>query len=310
MLTVLFATRNRARLLESVLEAYTEIESPPGGWKLVVVDNASTDQTGAVLRKHEHLLPLTAMHEARLGKNHALNAGLSAVLGDLVVLTDDDTFPRRDWLVRFRDAADAHPDFAVFGGLILPRWQTPPPSWVLAWVPLAPTFALTRAEVREGPTESHNIYGPNMLVRTRVFESGYRFNPAIGPQGADYAMGSETELVRRLLREGHAAWHVHDAVVEHFISTDQLSEGWILRRAVRFGRGQYLLNQAGQEIAPVTWWGIPRYMFRALGEHAIAVIRSWILRDLEGLFHARWQFNFARGQVIEARLLARGPRQQ
>jgi cellulose synthase/poly-beta-1,6-N-acetylglucosamine synthase-like glycosyltransferase len=58
------------------------------------------------------------------GKNAAVNAGLRFVSGDLVVFTDDDVLPRHDWLVRLREAADNEPSFGMFGGVIVPRWQT------------------------------------------------------------------------------------------------------------------------------------------------------------------------------------------
>ena len=48
MLTVLIATRNGAATLPRVLASYTQLEPPTGGWKLVVVDNGSTDGTAAL----------------------------------------------------------------------------------------------------------------------------------------------------------------------------------------------------------------------------------------------------------------------
>ena len=37
--------------------------------------------------------------------------------------------------------------------------------------------------------------------------------------------------------------------------------------------------------------------------HAIAIVRGLVGFDAAGLFRARWQFNYARGQVMEARVL-------
>jgi hypothetical protein len=50
MLTVVMATRNRAGVLHRVLDSFAALEIPRGGWKLVIVDNASTDATPEVLR--------------------------------------------------------------------------------------------------------------------------------------------------------------------------------------------------------------------------------------------------------------------
>src|SRR5579864_25980 len=130
MLTVLIATHNGAQTLPTVLDAYCQLEAPCGGWKLLIVNNASTDRTQEFLDLYRSRLPLMAIYESAVGKSRALNTGLANVEGDLVVMSDDDAVPRSDWLVQHRNAADARPAFAVFGGVILPRWEVPPGSWI------------------------------------------------------------------------------------------------------------------------------------------------------------------------------------
>jgi glycosyltransferase involved in cell wall biosynthesis len=100
VLTVFLATRNRADVLARALKAFAALESPPSGWKLVVVDNGSSDRTPAVLDEYRHRLPLVPVHEPTLGKNAALNTGLAQLHGDLAVFTDVDVLPRPDWLVQ------------------------------------------------------------------------------------------------------------------------------------------------------------------------------------------------------------------
>src|ERR1035438_1152686 len=178
MLTVLLATRNRAQLLRDVLEAYCHLEAPPAGWKLVVADNGSTDQTPQVIDSFRSRLPLHSVVEPKLGKNHALNAGLALIEGDLVVFTDDDAFPRTDWLIKLRKAADTHLAYSLFGGAIVARWEVPPPPWIV-WVKLPAVFTLTIPSQADGPVGPNIVYGPNMAIRARVFESGVRFDPSI-----------------------------------------------------------------------------------------------------------------------------------
>jgi glycosyltransferase involved in cell wall biosynthesis len=43
MVTVLLATYNGAETLPKALNAYCQLQAPTAGWKLVVVDNGSTD---------------------------------------------------------------------------------------------------------------------------------------------------------------------------------------------------------------------------------------------------------------------------
>jgi glycosyltransferase involved in cell wall biosynthesis len=300
MLTVLLATRNGGRILPAVLECFTRLQTPSTGWKLVVIDNGSTDLTSDIIASFQRRLPLTYRFEPRLGKNAALNRGLADLEGDLAIFTDDDVFPQADWLVRLRAAADSHPQYSMFGGVILPRWESGPPYW-LNWAPAGPVFTLTDPLLTEGPTDPGNLYGPNMAIRGEVFKSGTRFDTSIGPRGANYAMGSESELVERLGRQGHKAWHVHDALVEHFIRDYQTSKSWVLRRAVRFGRGQLRLLQAAEPAAVPSWLGVPARVFPRMLKRGIRMARAWLSSNEQEMFSAQWEFNYLLGHVLEAR---------
>jgi glycosyltransferase involved in cell wall biosynthesis len=301
MLTVLIATRNGGRTLPGVLEAYGRAQIPAGGFKLVVVDNGSTDDTSALALRFRDSLPLTWIVEPEPGKNAALNRGLSAIDGDLVVVSDDDAFPHPDLLVRLRAAADAHAEISIFGGAVVARWEVPPPDW-LRWVPAGPTFTLTPTNLGEGPAGPNNVFGPNMAVRAKVFEEGYRFDPGIGPRAGQYAMGSETEFVRRLMRQGHGAWHVPGAVVEHFVRETQMTRAWVCARAVRYGRGRFRLARADAEPLP-SWPGVPRYVIRGMCAQALRMARARVGMDEEQFFLAQWEMHYLWGQAVEARLL-------
>ena len=303
MLTVIFATRNGVRTLPTVLDAYLRLQVPEGGWKLIVVDNGSTDRSREIITSFHDRLPLTYLYEEKLGKNVALNAALAHVEGDVVVLTDDDAIPKPDWLVSMRSAADAQPMYAIFGGAVLPRWEITPPDWVVKWVPREPAFALTPPSLQKGPLEANLVTGPNMAVRTEVFDKGFRFDSTIGPQGANYAMGSETEFVRRLVRHGYAAWHVRNAQVEHMIRDFQMTSSWILRRAIRLGRGLYrmeLMELMERQTYIPTWFGVPRYFFREVLTQSAVVLKGLLTFRGETVFRARWALNVLRGQIIEA----------
>ncbi len=304
MLTVLLATRNRARILREVLCSYCRLLPPSSGWKLVVVDNGSTDETAQVIASFGTRLPLHTQTEPKLGKNYALNTGLGLVEGDLAVFTDDDAFPFVDWLVQLRKAADNQPAYSMFGGTIVPRWEAPPPPWV-QWVDQPTVYTLTDPSLKEGPVPPYLIFGPNMAVRNSIFQTGIRLDPSIGPRGRSYPMGSETELVVRLGRQGQKAWHVPGAVVEHFVRKEQLNKAWVLQRAIYFGRGQYRLFRADEDSKRMVWMDVPLYLFRAMFKQAVLASVAGVFFWQKGMLRRRWKFNFLRGQATEARILAR-----
>lgn len=299
MLTVLIATRNGSLTLPRVLQAYTGLLEPASGWKLVVIDNRSQDDTRYIVNSFRDRLPLTYMYEGRLGKNAALNTGLVELEGDLAVFADDDAFPRPDWLVQLRTTADEHPSYSMFGGTILPLWQAPPPPW-LSYVPAAAFFALTDPAMKEGPTEAGTLFGPNMAVRAEVFHRGARFDESIGPCGRDYAMGGETEFVQRLARQGHKAWHVQRAVVQHYIRDYQMQKSWLLKRAIRFGRGQFRLSRWEQPCEFPEWPAVAVRLAPRICRRIVRIVAAWLAAREEDLFTAQRELNFNRGILLEA----------
>ena len=309
MLTVLISTYNGAKTLPQLLKALCQLEEPPGGWKLVIVDNGSTDHSQEIIRSYSQQLPLTILYEPRKGKNVALNTGLAIIVGDLVVFTDDDVLPQPDWLVQMRLAADSNPLFSIFGGAVLPKWEVPPEDWIynLEWPYKGVTFALVNPAFTEGPIGSDYVLGGNMAIRADIFKAGYGFDTIIGPDGSkDYPMGSETEFIVRISKAGFKLWHCQRAIVYHIIRSYQIEREWMLDRAIRFGRGKYRIWAKYSLGAPI-WLRIPKYLTR----HAL--IQTQIListlrlsaakrneRDIEKIFKAHWWLNYYTGKAIES----------
>ena len=117
-----------------------------------------------------------------------------SLVGDLVVLTDDDAIPDTKWLSNWRIIADERTDFSLFGGKIYPIWPEDLPDWIPRLVNLGATYAITPNNLFTGPAPAAQLWGPNMAIRADIFASGYRFNENIGPQAGQYIMGSEVEF--------------------------------------------------------------------------------------------------------------------
>ena len=302
MLTVFIATHDGAETLPRVLAAYCRLQPPPGGWKVVLIDNRSNDDSAGIARSFADRLPLVLAYEARRGKNRALNAGLAQLEGDLTVFSDDDTVPESDWLVRLRNAADRHPEYAVFGGNISPIWEVQPDDWILEWVRIGAVFAVTDATREDGPCDPTKVWGPNMAVRAEWFRNGYRFDESLGPNGsAAYSMGGETELTLRLtIAEQIKCWHSKDARVHHIVTARQLTKAWILKRAFHLGRCVY---RESRQQAAAGRPHIPRSAASSCINLATAlagIASAKLSANARGVFEARWQLNLWLGCLFEA----------
>ncbi|MEQ1760117.1 MAG: glycosyltransferase family 2 protein [Vicinamibacterales bacterium] len=304
VLTVLFATRNGAHTLPRALDALTRVQEPAGGWRLVVVDNASTDATPDILARYRPRLPLAIRHESTPGQNAARNTGLDTCVGDLVVFTDDDIVPEPEWLVNLRRAADANTGCDVFGGTIHPYWEAEPPSWIVDGVPLSPAFAVTPAGKTGGPARSEDCFGPNFAIRSCHFEQGLRFRTDLGPRGASYPMGGETEVLWRLDRLGARVHFVDDAVVRHIVRPWQFTSRWLRRRAFNFGRGLYHVHRRTHPPARAgTLFGIPRWRVRRFPSRFLSpLVTSELRQDRAASAAARWALWVEVGWLREERL--------
>lgn len=119
-----------APLLSVVVPAYNEAARIPATLRaisdhfaraafpveLIVVDDGSSDDTGAVVRAiaPELALPLTLLHYApNRGKGFALKVGFAASRGDRILFSDADLSTPIDEAERFLAALDAGADVAI-----------------------------------------------------------------------------------------------------------------------------------------------------------------------------------------------------
>ena len=97
-LSLIIATRNRARSLESTLERLWRQQPEGACWEVIVVDNGSVDDTPQVIERASKRLPIVALYEPAPGINRSLNRALDAARGDLLVFTNDNAEPSPGWL--------------------------------------------------------------------------------------------------------------------------------------------------------------------------------------------------------------------
>lgn len=306
-LAVMFATHNGERWIKRVLDAYAAQDySEP--WRLIVIDNASTDGTAEIVRQYAKTLPLTFLSEPRVGKNCALNRGLKvAADADLLILTDDDAPPRPMFLRAWAKLFDTHLDYDFFGGRVEAEFETPPPAWIQRLVQSS-SAVFAQRNLPTGPVAFDEIFGPNMCVRSRIFESGLSFNEEIGPNGSDsnYPMGSETEFCGRAAAAGFKPMFFADPVVGHIVRPNQMTFAYFEKVAYRAGRRDAITAYKGGRLSSNLWSDhkIRRYA-PAWVQRALLRIRTWAALDPLKRSSRSWRYHWWRGYTDEARSYVR-----
>jgi cellulose synthase/poly-beta-1,6-N-acetylglucosamine synthase-like glycosyltransferase len=99
--SILIPARNEERVIGRLLQRMTELTYPQDKLQVIVIDDASTDETGKIAEHYSKAYPYIKVvrrdkGEGGRGKASALNAGLKHASGEIVLCFDADYYPQRD----------------------------------------------------------------------------------------------------------------------------------------------------------------------------------------------------------------------
>jgi len=230
--SIILCTRNRAADLQQALQALGKLRIP-SRWRaeVLIVDNGSTDTTSSVVRDaHLENMDVRYLYEAKTGKAHALNSGLTAAHGEMLLFTDDDVLVTEEWaeeLVSYlmNGTSDAATGRIMLAPYLLRPWQRPVHRCFLA--------SSDDARPHEG---SRELIGANMGLRRSVLKRVPSFDPELGP-GA-LGLGEDTLFGWQLIEAGFTIEYAPKAVVLHQPHASRLRRVHWLDEARKHGRSE------------------------------------------------------------------------
>jgi GT2 family glycosyltransferase len=212
---VVVATHGRADRLGRLLDALAAQDLPADEFEVVVVDDASPDDTGEVLAKAEATgtFPLRVLTQPVCrGPAAARNLGWRSSRASVIAFTDDDCVPDPGWLRAGLEALDGRVRLAV--------GRTAPPSdqLHLAGAPFSRVMQVDSA---------HFYETCNAFYRRRDLEAAGGFDERFRrPSGEDTRLGLE------VVASGVEPVFAEDAVVYHDVRPGSLRD--TLRETLRW----------------------------------------------------------------------------
>jgi glycosyltransferase involved in cell wall biosynthesis len=242
--TAILCTRNRAAWLERALHSLARQSLPAEAREILVVDNASTDDTPAAVRRlAAELTPIRYLAEPRLGLSFARNAGWQAANGEIIAYLDDDAVAAPDWLERIRDTfASLRPQPGCLGGRVRLVWPGTRPAW--ASPDLDSCFGALHWSVEPRWLEPGEwIVGCNMAFNRCHLAAVGGFPTTLGRRGEALLSMEETALQRALARRGLRAFYHPDVVVDHHVLPERITPDWVERRMFWNGASTAILQR-------------------------------------------------------------------
>jgi len=120
--SIILPTYNRVKLLERAIQSVTD--QTYQDWELIVVNDASTDDTPKLLKKWQEkdarILVITNAENLYPGISKTLNKGLEAAHGEYIArIDDDDYWCSKDKLKKQVEFLDTHPVYVVVGSGVI-----------------------------------------------------------------------------------------------------------------------------------------------------------------------------------------------
>ncbi len=245
--SAVICTRGRRPYLERAFESLVQQSEAPDRYEIIVVDNASRDDTRAWLERADPAgVTMKRLHEPVPGLSRARNHALGHSAGELVAFLDDDAVAASDWIARVQEAfASGGPAVAALAGAVQPIWEGERPTW------LSREGLGALSVVNWGPdpgplADGQYVVGANMAFRLeRLLDVG-GFPEHLGRAGDDLISGEETYVVQRLAERGHATWYDPRVVVSHHVHRERLERRWFVRRAYYQGVSNAIAEPDGR----------------------------------------------------------------
>jgi cellulose synthase/poly-beta-1,6-N-acetylglucosamine synthase-like glycosyltransferase len=206
--SLIICTRNRCTQLARCLDSVKQIEFDRP-WELILVDNGSVDETAAVVHKFidECQILVTHLSEKKSGKSNALNAALRMSRGKILAFTDDDCYPKPDFLACIW-AAFEDPSVGYITGRIM--LHDPADARMTINESTEPLTFPGNSLIGSG-----TISGANMAFRHEVLRDIDGFDPFFGPGSPYLAIAEDLDVAGRASARGWKGEYRPEIVVSH-----------------------------------------------------------------------------------------------
>ena len=307
--SVVIPTYNRAGELRGTLDSLAGLRAN-GGWEVIVVDNNSSDDTRAVVTAAIAGFPveLKYLFEKEQGRSAAMNAGIAAARGGIIVTTDDDVRVEPDWLEQAARALETL-ECDYVGGKVLPLWGAPRPDWIpdhggKQWAVIA--LLDYGPDPIEFFTLAHRVpLGVNMAFKRQAFERAGVWDNRVGLRKGTLLGQEVREWMYRARAAGLRGFYAPAMSVRHVIQRDRLNKRYFRRwyywngisRALLY-RNAWIDMQAPESTAldysqvPHVF-GVPRFFYRKAGREVVRMVRDGWRGDRVSSFDAElWLWFF------------------
>ncbi|WP_319413278.1 glycosyltransferase family 2 protein [uncultured Cohaesibacter sp.] len=244
-ISAVVCVHNREDTLDACLSALERQTLSKDLHEILVVDNASTDQSPQIADAYvKRNANFKYIREERLGLAIARNRGIREVCHDVVAFTDDDAIPADDWLERLSNRFSTLDEKTVaVGGELDPVWPHEKPEWLKGKDLLRSlSVELHWSDIARHLGADEWLCEANSAYRIAPILERGGFPEKLGRIGNNLLSG-ENAVNELLLRDGYRFFFDPEIRVKHQIAPQRMTQEWFRRRYFWQGVTGYIVQQ-------------------------------------------------------------------
>ncbi len=233
------------RLGPTLLSIFSQQLTSDISWELIIVDNASTDNTTDFCRK---MIESSAfgnksriVFESKQGCNHARLKGLQEVKYRWLLFCDDDNHLFPDYLEQAWSILNNNENIGVLGGIGIPLFEDQKPDWFDTY---SKSFAVGPQSKTDGKitiSDKKQLYSAGSFFRKEVlikyYDNGFT-TIMKGPSGKELTRGEDTEWCFMIQLAGFDLWYSSSLKFYHYMSKERMTWAYYLKLKTGIAKGE------------------------------------------------------------------------
>ncbi len=288
-ISAVICTYNRAALLRNTLQSLLNQSLNKGEYEIIVIDNASTDNTKSVVDEFSSKFKdynIKYIPEEKQGLSNSRNTGYKHSIGNYVAYIDDDAKADKYWLENIsRVIKTVAPD--IFGGPIYPFYEKEKRKWFLDKYEIR-----TNGDEPRFLNENEYMSGSNIIFKKELLELFGGFDTRLGMSGNRLNYGEEYKLINEARKKLENAKIYYDPsiVVYHLVSPKKMSMKYFISSSFR-----------GGAIAPLVWERRVDMLgkFKQIAHFVIIIFSTFLQVTIGVLIRDRNKYRYAQNYIVE-----------
>jgi len=310
-LSVVIMTYDASELIGKTLEHLSHQQFlMPIDWEVVIVDNASNDNTIQVAQENWKInVPLRVIKELRPGVAYARRTGFINCKYDFISFIDQDNWAEPDYVEKAFQSIASKPNAGAIGVSSKAVFETEIPNWFTKY---ENNYAVGKQYPKSGKIDKLDglIWGAGSIFRKeacmQLINAGYE--PLLSSrQGTKLLSGDESELLLLMKMCGWDIYYDDQIQIQHFMTKERLSWQYYLKLKRGLGATKVYLDlyrdllawvRGGTPIQKVNWVSLTWSTFTRLIKDPLAIIASLAGKSFEGNYRVSL-VHFYLGELLE-----------